>query len=158
MGASACGSLEELLSQSDIITLHVPLSPSTRKLIGSPELAMMQRHAILINTCRGPVVDEGALIDALKDGVIAGAGLCAHKQPTVLLLVMHRPILTDCLWLQRCARRGTNGPEQSIAIHGYCNRHPTSRSSIDGADPPRRAVCNGERGAPQRWPPADLGG
>jgi phosphoglycerate dehydrogenase-like enzyme len=65
----------ELLRTSDIVTLHVPLNDVTRKMISTRELAMMKRSAILINTCRGPVVDEDALHQALTSGTIAGAGL-----------------------------------------------------------------------------------
>src|SRR5919198_1115756 len=65
----------ELLRTSDVVTLHVPLNEVTRNMIGARELAMMQRHAILINTCRGPVVDENALHQALTTKQIAAAGL-----------------------------------------------------------------------------------
>ena len=68
-------SLEELLQRADIVTLHVPLSSSTRNLIGTRELAMMKPSATLINTCRGPVVDETALTDALRRRQIRWAGL-----------------------------------------------------------------------------------
>ncbi|MEX2028817.1 MAG: D-glycerate dehydrogenase [Candidatus Curtissbacteria bacterium] len=68
-------SLERLLKEADIVTLHVPLLPSTKHLIGTKELAMMHEGAILINTSRGPVVDQEALIDALTRHKIAGAGL-----------------------------------------------------------------------------------
>ncbi len=67
--------LETLLQESDIVTLHVPLTEQTRGLIGAAELARMKPTARLLNTARGPVVDEGALVAALRDGVIAGAGL-----------------------------------------------------------------------------------
>jgi phosphoglycerate dehydrogenase-like enzyme len=66
---------EALLIESDIVTLHVPLSPETRGFIGSRELEKMKNTAILINTSRGAVVDEIALYEALRDGGIAGAGL-----------------------------------------------------------------------------------
>jgi phosphoglycerate dehydrogenase-like enzyme len=65
----------ELLKTSDIVTLHVPLDRSTHNLIGERELSLMQPTAILINTCRGPVVDEKALYTALRDEKILGAGL-----------------------------------------------------------------------------------
>jgi len=65
----------ELLRTSDIVSLHVPLDDTTRNMIGAPELAMMKPSAILINTCRGPVVHESALHDALKENRIAMAGL-----------------------------------------------------------------------------------
>jgi glyoxylate reductase len=67
--------LDELLHLSDFVTLHVPLRPETRHLIGSRELAQMQPTAYLINTARGPIVDQVALHSALQDGLIAGAGL-----------------------------------------------------------------------------------
>ena len=65
----------ELLRTADIVTLHVPLNAVTRNLISTRELGMMQPHAVLINTCRGPVVDENALHVALTSGRIAAAGL-----------------------------------------------------------------------------------
>lgn len=67
--------LPTLLRQADFVSLHVPLTESTRHLIGAPELAMMKKSAILVNTARGPVVDEKALTAALEAGMIAGAGL-----------------------------------------------------------------------------------
>ncbi|MGD0201933.1 MAG: D-glycerate dehydrogenase [Bryobacteraceae bacterium] len=66
---------ERLLAESDFISLHVPLGDSTHHLIGAPELRKMKRSAILVNTSRGPVVDEAALAEALAEGWIAGAGL-----------------------------------------------------------------------------------
>jgi phosphoglycerate dehydrogenase-like enzyme len=66
---------DELLASSDVVSLHVPLDDSTRSMIGARELALMKREAILVNTCRGPVVDESALHAVLKDGKIFGAGL-----------------------------------------------------------------------------------
>jgi glyoxylate reductase len=65
----------DILKEADIVSLHVPLLPSTTHLINKDSLASMKKTALLINTSRGPVVDEKALIDALKGGVIAGAGL-----------------------------------------------------------------------------------
>ncbi len=69
----------ELLKRSDFISLHVPLVPSTRHLIGEHELKLMKKTAYLINTSRGPVVDEKALVKALQEGQIAGAGLDVYE-------------------------------------------------------------------------------
>jgi len=68
-------SLDELLAQSDFVVLQVPYSPVTHHLIGAAQLAKMQRSAILINSTRGGVVDDAALVEALQKGVIRGAGL-----------------------------------------------------------------------------------
>lgn len=68
-------SLEALLKRSDFISLHCPLLPSTRHLIGERQFAQMKPSAIVVNTSRGQVIDEAALIRALREGVIAGAGL-----------------------------------------------------------------------------------
>jgi phosphoglycerate dehydrogenase-like enzyme len=74
LGATLCD-LETLLAESDFVSLHVPLMPGTRGLIGEAALRKMKPTAFLINTSRGPVVDEGALIQALKESRLAGAGL-----------------------------------------------------------------------------------
>ena len=71
--------LEELLERSDFVSIHLPLTPGTRHLIGANELSKMKPDGILINTSRGPVVDEKALADALSRHVIAGAGLDVYE-------------------------------------------------------------------------------
>jgi len=68
-------SLEELLTSSDIVSVHIPLTPQTRHMIGNRELATMKKEAFLINTARGAIIDEHALYEALKSGKIRGAGL-----------------------------------------------------------------------------------
>jgi glyoxylate reductase len=69
-----------LLQESDIVTLHVPLFPETRHYIGAPELTLMKKSAILVNAARGPVVDERALVKAMKQGRIAAAGLDVYEK------------------------------------------------------------------------------
>jgi glyoxylate reductase len=75
LGGARHAPLEELLAESDVVTLHVPLSPSTHHLIGAARLGLMRPTAYLVNTARGPVVDEAALAATLREGSIAGAGL-----------------------------------------------------------------------------------
>jgi len=65
---------DEVLARSDVVSLHLPLTPETKNLIGAAELAKMKRSALLINTARGGLVDERALVEALRAGTIAGAG------------------------------------------------------------------------------------
>jgi glyoxylate reductase len=72
--------LDDLLSESDFISVHTPLTPETRHLIGERELGLMQATAVLVNTSRGPVVDEGALADALAERRIFAAGLDVYEE------------------------------------------------------------------------------
>ena len=73
-------SLRDLLGEADVVTIHVPLTPATQHLIGARELTWMRPTAYLINTARGPIIDEWALADALKLGIIAGAGLDVYER------------------------------------------------------------------------------
>lgn len=79
LGAERLG-FEELLAQSDFISIHVPLSPETKHLFNARTLRLMKPTAFLINTARGPVIDEAALVEALNARVIAGAGLDVYEQ------------------------------------------------------------------------------
>lgn len=72
--------LKELLRESDLISLHTPLNDTTRHLIGAEELSLMKESAILVNTARGPVINEAALYDALTEGKILAAGLDVFDQ------------------------------------------------------------------------------
>ena len=89
--------LDTLLRESDFVSVHTPLTPETHHLIGDDQLELMKRDAILINTSRGPVVDEAALARALQSGSIAGAGLDVfEREPEVdpLLLQCENAVLT----------------------------------------------------------------
>ena len=77
-------SFEELLRESDFVTLHTPLMPETHHLINAETLKLMKPSAFLINTSRGPVVDEKALVQALKNGIIAGAGLDVYEREPLM--------------------------------------------------------------------------
>lgn len=81
--------LDELLSSSDVVTIHVPLNPKTRGLIGEREISMMKRHAIIINTARGQIIEEEPLYRALIEGRIGGAGLST---------LWEEPPTPDCLF------------------------------------------------------------
>lgn len=83
LGARRVG-LNSLLRQADVVTLHVPLVPQTKHLISHAQLAMMKSSAYLINTSRGPVVDEVALVQALTKQRIAGAGLDVYEHEPVM--------------------------------------------------------------------------
>ncbi|MCP1413945.1 D-glycerate dehydrogenase [Paenarthrobacter sp. A20] len=72
--------LDELLAVSDVVSLHCPYGPATHHLIGAEQLAAMKSSAFLVNTARGPIIDEEALASALRDRVIAGAGLDVYEQ------------------------------------------------------------------------------
>jgi lactate dehydrogenase-like 2-hydroxyacid dehydrogenase len=80
LGAEPRSTLDEVLEQADFVSLHCPATPETRHLMNRERLARMRRSAYLINTARGDVVDEAALVDALADGTIAGAGLDVYEQ------------------------------------------------------------------------------
>ncbi|ETI22205.1 hypothetical protein G647_06278 [Cladophialophora carrionii CBS 160.54] len=73
-------SFEELLRQSDVLSLNLPLNPKTRHIISTEQLKLMKPSAIIVNTARGAVIDEAALVDALDNGVIAGAGLDVYEE------------------------------------------------------------------------------
>jgi D-3-phosphoglycerate dehydrogenase len=96
VGARMCKSLDELLAESDFITLHTPLTPQTRHLINAEAFKKMKKTAILINAARGPVIDSDALYEALKKGQIAYAALdVTDPEP----LPKYHPLLTlpNCL-------------------------------------------------------------
>jgi D-3-phosphoglycerate dehydrogenase len=90
--------LEELCKQSDIISVHAPLTKSTQGMIGRDQFGVMNKEAIIINTSRGPIIDENALIEALTDGRIAGAALDVLEtepiRPNHPLITMENVILT----------------------------------------------------------------
>jgi len=115
--------LDELLQQADFVSLHTPYMPATHHLIGERELGLMKPSAILINTARGPVVDEKALVRALQRGQIAGAGLDVFEhEPAVEpeLLTMENVVLLPHIGsasLQTRALMATMASDNLVAFH-----------------------------------------
>ena len=96
LGAEPRGSVEDVLREADFVSLHSPATPETHQLINAERLTLMKRSAFLINTARGDIVDEAALVDALQRGVIAGAALDVFErepQVTPALLAMENVVL-----------------------------------------------------------------
>jgi glyoxylate reductase len=113
--------LDDLLTASDVVSLHVPLNDTTRHLIGARELALMGPHAVLVNTARGAVVDEEALADALHDGVIFAAGLDVYEhEPTVSPRLRSAP-RTVLLPHIGSASRATRRQMAQMACQGVCD-------------------------------------
>ena len=102
--------LDDLLTRSDFVSVHVPLMPATRHLIGAREIGLMRREAYLINTARGPVVDQAALTQALRARRIAGAGLDVFEvepiAPDDALLALDNVVLAphSLCWTDECWR------------------------------------------------------
>ena len=116
--------LEELLATADVVSLHCPLSAETRHLIGAGALGRMKPSAFLVNTTRGPVVDEGALAEALRAGTIAGAGLDVfEREPEVhpALLELENVVLIPHLGSATVETRtamGVLAAENVVAVLG----------------------------------------
>jgi lactate dehydrogenase-like 2-hydroxyacid dehydrogenase len=132
-GARRADTLEELLREADVVSLHCPSSPETHHLINTERLMMMKPSAVLINTARGDVVDEYALAQALRDGVIAGAGLDVYEfEPAVIpdLRELERVVLLPHL--------GSNGVETRLAMGNMA--FANLEAFFAGAEPPNRVV------------------
>ena len=113
--------LDTLLAESDIVSLHVPLTESTRHLVGARELELMGPQAVLVNTARGPVVDEGALADALHAGTIFAAGLDVYEgEPAVHPRLLDSP-RTVLLPHVGSASRATRTQMARVASQGVCD-------------------------------------
>jgi glyoxylate reductase len=121
--------IDELLATSEVVSLHCPYSPDTHHYINAGRLAQMKKTAYLVNTARGPVVDEAALVDALKNGVIAGAGLDVFEhEPTVHegLLALDNAVLIPHL--------GSATVETRTAMANLAATN--ALAFLDGATPP----------------------
>lgn len=121
---------EELLRESDYISLHCPLTPATRHLIGGEQLAMMKPSAFLINTARGALIDEKALIEALRAGSIAGAGLDVQEtEPPAAdnpLYDMENVILTPHMGWKGQETRQRMVDIVAENVHGFFDGRPVN--------------------------------
>lgn len=128
--------LDELLAQSDVVTLHVFLNKDTRHLMNAAAFAKMKRGAVLVNTCRGPVVDEAALAEALRSGQLGAAGLDVFEEEPIgadhPLCSMEQVILTP-----HAASQSVEGGNQLRQRVGEI-----ARGAAIGGIPERKAVVN----------------
>ena len=126
--------MNELLRISDFVSVHAPYSSETYHLIGTDELKKMKPSAILINTARGPLVDEKALIEALQEGVIRGAGLDVFEcndLPSPELLAMEQVVITPHVGTQTTASRIAMAKAVCNNVIGYFeNDRPVCRVLI----------------------------
>jgi glyoxylate reductase len=126
--------LNQLLSESDIVSIHVPLSPATTHLIGASQLAVMKPTALLVNTARGPVVDEAALVEALSQRRLAGAGLDVYEQEPSIdprLLQLDQVVLAPHLGSATLSTRVRMG---MICLENIA-------AVLEGREPPNRIVA-----------------
>lgn len=121
--------LDTLLKESDFISLHTPLTPETRHLIGARELALMKSTAILINTSRGAVIDEQALAEALSNHRIAGAALDVFENEphiTEILYKLDNVVLTPHIGTGTIDARIAMGREAIDNIRNFFDNNPTN--------------------------------
>jgi len=126
--------LDQLLAEADVVSLHVPLTPATRHLVGARELALMRRSAVLVNVSRGPVVDETALVEALTAGRIAGAALDVYeREPEVSagLLGLENVVLSPHLGSSTHAAREAMGMLCADALEAVLLRNELPANAVN---------------------------
>ncbi len=126
--------LDRLLAEADVVSLHVPLTPDTRHLIGRRELALMRPSAVLVNVSRGPVVDEEALLEALEAGRIAGAALDVYeREPDVSagLLELESVVLAPHLGSSTHAAREAMGMLCADALESVLLRNELPENAVN---------------------------
>lgn len=121
---------EELLNESDVITLHVPLTESTRHMIGAKQIDMMKRGVVIINTSRGQVIEELALVDGLSSGKVGGVGLDVYEEeplrPESKLRGFENAVLTPHSASQTHEARVRAAEECYQAIQGFLSGKPVN--------------------------------
>ncbi|WP_407154002.1 hydroxyacid dehydrogenase [Bradyrhizobium sp. STM 3557] len=135
-GVERVGSLDDILATSDVISLHCPLTPQTRNMISRDQIARMRRGCILVNTARGGLIDETALFEALRDGLIAGAGLDSFAEeparPDLPLLRLPNVVVTPHAGASTQAARDAMGV---IAVNHVMD-------VLEGKEVDQRAIVN----------------
>lgn len=129
---------DTLLREADFVSIHVPLLPSTRHLIGTKELSMMKSSSIIVNTSRGPIIDEKALVEALRLGQISGAGLDVFEKEPEL-----EPGLTDFPNVVLTPHVGTSTLDTRIRMGEGCAR--SIFAALDGKIPPNCVNPNAKK-------------
>jgi lactate dehydrogenase-like 2-hydroxyacid dehydrogenase len=133
LGAQACATIEDVLERADFVSLHTPGGAATRHLMNAARLARMKPGAYLVNTSRGDVIDEAALVRALKDGTIAGAGLDVYEaEPRVSpeLIAMENVVLLPHL--------GSATTETRVAMGMKVLEN--AQAFFSGREPPNRVA------------------
>lgn len=131
--------LDEVLERADVVSIHVPLTPATHHLIGAPQLASMKGTAVLVNTARGPVVDEEALAEALHRGIIFGAGLDVYEdEPAVHPRLLDAPgaVLLPHIGSATVATRTAMARAASTAVVDVLAGRPTDAAVNRPGSPP----------------------
>jgi glyoxylate reductase len=135
LGASYHASADTLLRISDIVTLHCPHTPDTHELVNAARIAAMKPTAYLVNTARGEIVDEAALINALTHGGIAGAGLDVYNQEPAVdprLLALSNVVLLPHLGSATVEGREASGERVIANIRAWCDGHRPMDQVIEG--------------------------
>jgi len=135
LGATWYPELETMLGTVDIVSINAPHTPQTEHLIDAERLALLQRHAYLINTSRGEIVDEAALIDALESGALAGAGLDVYeREPAVdpRLLALPNVVLLPHMGSATIEARAATGEKVIANIRTWADGHRPPDQVLEG--------------------------
>lgn len=138
MSGVTCVDLDELLARSDYVSIHAPLTPETRFIIGREALAKMKPDAFLINTARGGLVDDAALLEALQAGMIAGAGLdvfLSESDPALKPVTQALLELPNVVATPHAAASSREGLDRTNMVAARC-----VVAVLDGGDPPPECV------------------
>lgn len=130
--------LDTLLSRSDFVSIHAPLTPETRFLINAPALRRMKSSAILINTARGGLVDDRALLDAIEAGTIAGAGLdtfVSETDPAFKAVTQRLIESPNVIATPHAGASSREGLDRTNMVAARC-----VVAVLDGLDPPSQCV------------------